>query len=61
MHCTGYCLVKNDMIHPLITKKVWCESINCDPGVPIEENIIMDDLSRILVYIIIGPKKGQRR
>ena len=40
---------------------VWCESINCDPGVPIEENIIMDDLSRILVYIIIGPKKGQRR
>ena len=38
---------------------VWCESINCDPRVPIEENIFMDDLSRILVYIIIGPKKGQ--
>ena len=47
--------------HSLPKDMVWCESINCDPGVPIEEIIIMDYLSRILVYIIIGPKKGQRR
>ena len=30
---------------------VWCESINCDLGVPIEENIIMEQKPKSVSYM----------